>query len=346
MHRNPVEANPVPARRPARFWPLAPVIALNACGPSPYPLDDLLRLNHLQAKGTHNSYHLEPEEPFDDSHRYSHAPLDVQLREQGVRQFELDVHRSARGHFEIFHLPGGIDDLTTCRRFTECLETIKTWSDANPDHLPIMIWLEPKDEDLDWADENYALFLGEYEALEAEILSVWPPARIITPDEVRGSFATLPQALRTQGWPVLGAVRGRVIFAMLDSGAHRDAYLEGAPALEGRLMFVHAKDPEAAHAAMFKVNNATSNPDRTLRLLTDGFIITSNIDGAELSLEDNRARSQGSLTAGAHFLSSDFPAPVEGREYWIEVPDGTPARCNPVTAPPECTSMLLENLTR
>ena len=33
--------------------------------------------------------------PFDDTHRYTQAPLDVQLGAQGVRAFELDVHDSA-----------------------------------------------------------------------------------------------------------------------------------------------------------------------------------------------------------------------------------------------------------
>ena len=49
-----------------------------------YPMDDTLRMNHLQGLGTHNSYHLQPDVdilPW----RYSHLPLDEQLGEQGVR---------------------------------------------------------------------------------------------------------------------------------------------------------------------------------------------------------------------------------------------------------------------
>ena len=40
----------------------------------------------------HNSYHVEPAEALDPSFRYTHQSLDVQLSEQGVRQFELDLH--------------------------------------------------------------------------------------------------------------------------------------------------------------------------------------------------------------------------------------------------------------
>ena len=113
---------------------------------APYlPLDDVLRLNHVQAKGTHNSYHVEPDVVFHDSHRYSHAPLDAQLRDQGVRQLELDLHYREDVGFEIFHLPG-IDEVSTCVRFVDCLQEISDWSQEQPGHLPVMIWLEPKDD--------------------------------------------------------------------------------------------------------------------------------------------------------------------------------------------------------
>ena len=40
---------------------LALAVSLSACGSDKkpeYQYDDLLRLNHIQAKGTHNSYHI------------------------------------------------------------------------------------------------------------------------------------------------------------------------------------------------------------------------------------------------------------------------------------------------
>jgi hypothetical protein len=49
------------------------------------------------------------------------------------------------------------------------------------------------------------------------------------------------------------------------------------------------------------------------------------------------------LASGAHFITTDFPAPVEGIDYWVDIPGGTPSRCNPITAPPECTSEAVED---
>ena len=50
-----------PRRR--RLYPL--LLAIAACGGDEtttfdYPMDDVLRMNHVQAVGTHNSYHVDP----------------------------------------------------------------------------------------------------------------------------------------------------------------------------------------------------------------------------------------------------------------------------------------------
>ena len=54
--------------------------------------DHLLRLNHLQMKGTHNSYHLRPDPLVAPDWDYDMPTLTEQLTVHGVRQVELDVH--------------------------------------------------------------------------------------------------------------------------------------------------------------------------------------------------------------------------------------------------------------
>ncbi|MGB1017331.1 MAG: hypothetical protein ACPG4T_24555, partial [Nannocystaceae bacterium] len=73
-------------------------------------------------------------------------------------------------------------------------------------------------------------------------------------------------------------------------------------------------------------------------------LVATNVCGADES--DNACFDQfdAAKAAGIHMLKDDFPGPVGGREYWMDLADGTPARCNPVTASPECTSEGIENL--
>ena len=65
-------------------------------------------------------------------------------------------------------------------------------------------------------------------------------------------------------------------------------------------------------------------------------------DGTEARANDTGPRDVA-LASGAHFVSTDFPVPHEETGYVVEMPGGTPSRCNPVTAPPECSAEALED---
>jgi len=51
------------------------------------------------------------------------------------------------------------------------------------------------------------------------------------------------------------------------------------------------------------------------------------------------------LASGAQWISTDYPVPnpAFGTGYQVMIPMGTPGRCNPVSAPPDCTSLDIEN---
>ena len=97
---------------------------------------------------------------------------------------------------------------------------VKTWSDANPGHVPIMIDVEMKDDDGHARDVR--------RARRGDPFGASTPDDLITPDVVRGNDPSLGDAVRTHGWPTLGAVRGRVMF-MLDNEGFGAVELAGAP---------------------------------------------------------------------------------------------------------------------
>jgi hypothetical protein len=299
-----------------------------------YPLDDLLRLTDVQVKGTHNSYHVEPEFLFHPSHAYTHPPLDVQLADYGVRAFELDVHRHNTSLL-VYHIFTA-DQVSTCESLGDCLSTIKGWSDQNPGHLPIMIWIELKD------DAGGDAFV-DLAPLDQAILAVFPPEQVLTPDLVRGEHPSLRAAIEADGWPTLGEVRDKVMFMILNGG-HPAAvdYLAGEPALLGKLMFVGTDDFTAAHAAVSKINNPGSS--RIADAHAAGILTASNTCGASQAEAECFAELEAGLASGTHALKDDFLVPGEGMTYFLDLPDGNPARCNAATAPPECTAAALENL--
>jgi hypothetical protein len=299
-----------------------------------YPRDGELRLDAIQVKATHNSYHLEPKGNDLLAWDYTHAPLDVQCATQGVRQVELDVHFET-GTLEVFHLKA-IDDQTTCKRFTDCLAVLKGWSDANRGHHLLVVQMELKSGAVGDYEEIFA-------RLHGDISSVWPEQRIVTPAMVKGSHASVAEALAKTGWPTLGKTRGKVMFVMDEKGAIQQAYTHGRKDLEGRLVFPDS-DPGDPFAAVIVANEPIADAARIAKALSLKMLVRTraDADGVEAKANDT-TRLKAALASGAHFISTDYPVKVPEREYWFDMPGGTPSRCNPVTAPKDCTSKDLEN---
>jgi hypothetical protein len=301
-------------------------------------MDDVLRLNHLQCEGTHNSYHVQPTEVTAPSWSYTMAPLAQQLDEQGVRKLEIDVHWDpATSTFNVFHLPR-FDAVSTCDTFVQCLTNVRDWSRRHPGHHPVFIQLEPKT--LPVGDP--AARLLALDALDTEILSVFEPAEVITPDEVQGARATLEQAVTEDGWPTLGETRGRVLFFFNCSREECLAYANDGTDLAGRVIFADSQEGDAWSAV--RIHN-TPNADARAAVEA-GYLVRTFADGISDLLADGSNDLEAALASGAHMLSTDVPAPRDDMDYFVEIPGGTPSRCNPVTAPPGCTSLDIEDPAR
>ncbi len=306
-----------------------------------YAHDDTLRLNQFQAKGTHNSYHIAQPDAIKPL-AYTHAALDVQFRTQGVRQIELDTHYNYfKQAYEVYHL-GTFDEGTTCRLFVDCLKVIKGWSDENPAHLPIFIQIEPKDSPT--KDEAEDLF-GR---LEGDVLSVFPKERVITPDSVRGSAKSVREGLAANGWPTLGEVRGKIIFFVDNSAGFRQYYTHENKDLDGRLMFVDG-ELDSPWSGVILANTPDTDAVKIAAALKANLIVRTRADGdnEEPFAGDTTHRDQA-IASGAQLISTDYPAvvkgvPAMGAAYVVEIPEGSPARCNPVTGPKECTAKDIED---
>jgi hypothetical protein len=346
-------------------------------------LHECLRLDEIQVIGSHNSYHRRPLEPFFSVLAsvipllgvvwdYEHPPLDVQFGEQGVRQIELDVFLDPEGGryasrlgpviaglpgesgvpeldepgLKVFHVQD-LDFETTCYTLRACLDTVVAWSDANPRHLPILILLELKEDRVE-PDLGFKVPLpfgpAEMDDLDAEILAAVPRHKLVTPDDVRGRRATLDEAVRGDGWPALGRLRGRLLFAMDNGGAKRAIYTDGRPSAEGRVLFPNAVEG-APDAAFIKLNDPLGDFARIQAAVAGGYLVRTRADAdtMEARTGDTGPRD-AALASGAQFVSTDYPVPDPrfGTGYEVSFPDDTVARCNPVSAPRGCQAEWLE----
>jgi Phosphoinositide phospholipase C, Ca2+-dependent len=306
-------------------------------------LDDTLRTNQVQVLATHNSYHIQQDVPIAASPttQYTHAPLDQQL-DLGVRGFEIDVVNAPDGQFPVLHTPV-VDNTSNCTPIAQCLEVTRTWSKAHPGHVPIFILIEPKNDDIDFViDPTLRRFdaagLDQLDAIVRKSLG----RQLITPDSVRGKAKTLRAAVTGRGWPSLGKTRGKVLVALNTAGVIRDTYLQGHPSLEKRAMFVTAEAQSPA-AAVIKVDD----PDeaRIQALVKRGFIVRTRADADLVEARANDVtRRDLALRSGAQIVSTDFEVAVPAiGGYVVQIPGGTPARCDPVNAPKNCRPSDVEN---
>lgn len=307
-----------------------------------------IRLNQIQALGSHNSYHTYPTPGLDaiEVLQYFEDPLDVQLQDQGVRQFELDINANNDGTFSVGHIQG-IDEGTTCRALLDCLATIRTWSDAHPQHVPLAILLELKNNDFNVGGLPYHNWTpADLDPLDAALRSVFTEDRMFTPDDLRRHHATLPQAISIDGWPEINAVRGQVMFMMDNGGTLRSWYRAGHPGLAGRVLFTNA-NPGDDDAAFVKRNDAKGSLADIQSLVAQGYVIRTRTDADthEARINDTTTR-EAALASAAQWVSTDYVVPGRafGTEYFVQIPGGTPARCNPVNSPSWCTSDLVESL--
>jgi len=347
---------------------------------------DDLRINQLQVVGSHNSYHLaaSPAESGlrrqfigdgDDLMQYTHAPLPEQFQSQKVRQIELDVFRDDAGgayadpliraaagegpYDPAMQEPGtkvlhvqDVDYRSTCLSLVACLGAVEAWSSANPGHMPIAILIELKDSEVGLDGFPFVVpepwDQGAMDRLDDEILGVVPRDQIITPDDVRGSHATLEEAILTDGWPTLGQSRGKVLFLMDNGGGYRTDYLAGHPTLEDRVMFTNA-GPGDPDAAFVKVNEPVGQVEHIQQLVADGYVVRTRADADTLQARNGDTSTRdAAFASGAQWVSTDYPTPSYaapfGTGYVVEIPGGTVARCNPVNAPPDCVSAQIDTI--
>jgi hypothetical protein len=299
---------------------------------------------------------------------YQHQPLTQQF-DSGVRQIELDVYADTKGGrfanpagpkrvaaaglpadpafdpnglmlkpgFKVMHIQD-IDYRSSCQPFIACLQEVRAWSHAHPDHIPLFILVETKQGPVGKLKltETEPFTPGVFDALDAEIRSVFPPAELISPDDVRGHYNTLNEAVLAGNWPTVSSSRGKVVF-LLDQRSVTPVYLEDHPSLRGRVLFTNSTpgDPDAA----FLERNEGPAAEITA-LVRQGYLIRARTDAdTRQARTDDTTVRDALMSSGAQILSTDYPIDEPARwkgHFVVKLPGNVPARCNPVNEPHNC----------
>ena len=329
--------------------------------------DANLRLNEIQTVGTAESYKQRPSPAMlkliamgsDDDVKaldYGEPPIADQLT-AGARSLTFDIAWDPKGGlykypaganmasemvpddyvaamatpgFKIIHIID-IDFGASCVTLDACLTQVATWSRAHPDHVPLVIALKTNDErtPMPGATRPAKFDAAAFDALDSAIWAVFQPREVITPDVVQGKAATLRDAIKTNGWPTLGASRGKVMFLLDDTPAKVALYRGARASLEGRAMFI-ATDAQSPAAAFVTVEDPAKDSAAVTAAVKDGLMVRTFADADTKEARANSTlRADWAFAAGAQVIATDFltPDPRIGK-YRVRSPDRHYTRCN------------------
>ena len=305
-------------------------------------IPDNTPINKIQVIGSHNSYKraIDPAlyKVFQekDSNRikglaYSHIPIADQLK-MGLCNLEIDVYRDEKGGryahpkgldmavgqapydpdgemmkhgYKVFHVPD-LDFRTDSYTFEALLKKLRNWSKEHPDHYPVFITLEAKGGGPARAGSaaTEELSVEAFDELDQAIVKNLGKEYVITPDDVRGKYATLEEAVLKGNWPVLKQAKGKYLFVLDDKDRKRATYMQGHPSLKGRILFVNA-EPGTPEAAVLIRNNAKQPEIKDL--VQKGYIIRTRADSDTKEARVNdRSSFAAACNSGAQIITTDY----------------------------------------
>lgn len=363
----------------------APDIAHAGRGCAQRWMDANLRVNDLMTVGTHNSYKraippadyrviaaLDPKaaQELDYAHKSLAAQLDF-----GAREIEIDVVYDPQGGryahpqiaartqtpldpawvramqqpgFKVQHVPD-VDFRSSCITFKACLGIVRDWSRAHPRHAPITILINAKDGRTPPGRTPLLSFdEAAFDALDAEVRAVLPPAQLLTPDDVQGDYATLREAVLHNNWPLLKAARGRILFA-LDETPEKVAFYRGRrSSLEGRVMFINT-DEQSPAAAYLTLNRPVEDAERIARDVKAGFLVRTRADeGTWQARNNDTAHRDIALHSGAQSVSTDYlwADPRFPGGFTVGLPGRAASLCNPMRTGTRCGGLPVETVSK
>jgi hypothetical protein len=344
--------------------------------------DANLHINEIQSVGTSESYKLRPSSSMmglirmgsaDDAKAldFAEPPITDQLN-MGARSLRFDIandpagglyghpagemmamelisdkyiHDMAQPGFKVIHILD-IDFNSSCMTLVNCLQAVAGWSRAHPDHLPIVIALSTNDDKtpMPGATHPQKFDAAAFDALDRTILSVFHTSEIITPDLVQGRYPSLRDAVLAQGWPTLGAARGKVIFLLDDAKEKILLYRVNRHVLERRVMFV-TTDQGSPAAAFVTIEDPSKVPGAISQAVKAGFIVHTFADAdTKEARANNTVRRDKAFASGAQIISTDFIAadPQIGK-YQVRLPKGHVGQCDVLLVPQRCAGLDVES---
>jgi hypothetical protein len=245
--------------------------------------------------------------------------------------------------FKVLHVLD-VDYNSSCLTLKDCLGQVAAWSRAHKNHLPIFIMLHTNDTKtpIPGAVHPTPYDDAAFEALDAELRTIFKSTEVITPSQVMDGHNTLREAVLAGGWPTLAQARGKVLLVLDDSPAKVAVYGGTAQSLDGRMMFVTTNE-DSPMASIVSIEDPVKEAARIAADLKAGFIVGTRADDETVEARaGDTNRRDWAFSSGAQIIQTDFlQADKKIGAYQVSIDDPRHIQCDTRLAPALCANWNL-----
>lgn len=275
-----------------------------------------IKINQMRYLCTHNSYKQGLHKPANFFYNYiipyaigkkSNYGYDniTQQLNIGIRGFEFDLYyleNEDEYRFECYH-NSWLETNSSVVDFEKGLEEIKMWSDYNPNHMPIFITIEPKD-DVPF-DKAKGMGKVELEKLDNLILEYFPE-KIITYSQMLNGYGSFQEMREANGYIKLEDCIGKFVF-LLHEYENFEEYIDITAENRAMIPLVWAsslKENKYLDLTCFAQDHDYFHPEKLEPLIADNYIVRTRLDiYPKYEFETTTAR----LATGAQLVCTDYP---------------------------------------
>ena len=290
--------------------------------------EDGIKLNEIAILGTHNSYQtLATSETrflmgiidaitlkklglntFD----FEMDTLTEQL-EMGVRNVEIDIEtldKDNKIEFKVTH-NSLIDNASSAYDFEKALKEIKMWSDNNPNHIPVIIIVEPKSFVIEINGlKKFSLeYAKELEKVVADTLG----DSLLTPADMLRDYSSFKEMRENDDWISLKEAQGKILVLLHDCDV-TESYIALDETIRTQKMFpmLRYDDRNETYTSFILENDAFRANDRKAENIDESNLIVRT--RADVYPEYSDERYKVIEDCGSQIITTDFPEKINGNE--------------------------------
>ena len=291
-------------------------------------IEDGVKLNEIAILGTHNSYQrlATKETRFAmnlldaltfrklglNTFDFQMDTLTDQL-ETGIRNVEIDIEtldKDDKIEFKVTH-NSLIDNASSAYDFAKALQEIKMWSDNNPDHIPVIIIVEPKSFVIEI--NGMKKFSLEYAKELDKIVADTLGDSLLTPEDMLRDYASFKEMRENDDWISLKEARGKILVLLHDCDV-TESYIALDETIKTQKMFpmLRYDDRNESYTSFILENDAFRADERKAENIDESNLIVRT--RADVYPEYSDERYEVIEACGSQIITTDFPEKVDGNE--------------------------------